>query len=414
VDPMSATLWVGLVLLAFGLLAYVLLVYRRSQNPDSNQHYGIAWFLVAIGGAIVLFWLFPGTPADGSVFGFKVGGVVAGLLVIWIAGMRFANDGERLDRRKAAIEQEERDANERLQQREEATRKLEAEAQRSTIKARNEMTRLQALTAGNQPEKTLDPGEILYVVNARPTDDVRVGLWTGDMMRVESVDIWVNSENTNMQMARYYEGSVSGMIRYYGAEREDGGAVRVGIDGKPKDPIAEELSAQVKQPSVMAASVYVTNAGELLHSNGVKKIFHVASVEGRILPGTTRGDYKQVPNIEDCVRKALERADSVEFATAPLTSIVFPLLGAGRGKGEVEETAKKLIPEAVTYLERAKGTRIKRVYFMALTASHKDLCTLVLDMLVTKGRLGKADGSSPAQQSIQSQSGSSGGAQTLA
>jgi hypothetical protein len=42
-------------------------------------------------------------------------------------------------------------------------------------------------------------------------------LITGDLRDIHDIDIWVNSENTDMQMARYFEPFVSSVIRYEGA-----------------------------------------------------------------------------------------------------------------------------------------------------------------------------------------------------
>jgi len=37
---------------------------------------------------------------------------------------------------------------------------------------------------------------------------------TGDIQNIKEIDVWVNSENTNMQMARHFERSISAIIRY--------------------------------------------------------------------------------------------------------------------------------------------------------------------------------------------------------
>ena len=55
-------------------------------------------------------------------------------------------------------------------------------------------------------------------------------LTTGDIQNVKGVDIWVNSENTNMQMARFYDWAVSSVIRYLGARRDITGHVASGED----------------------------------------------------------------------------------------------------------------------------------------------------------------------------------------
>src|SRR5215475_10444289 len=53
----------------------------------------------------------------------------------------------------------------------------------------------------------------------------RIGVITGSIRRVRCADIWVNSENTDMEMSRFTDFSVSGIIRYWGARRDQAGRV---------------------------------------------------------------------------------------------------------------------------------------------------------------------------------------------
>ena len=59
----------------------------------------------------------------------------------------------------------------------------------------------------------------------RGTRDKQIGVITGDIRQVRRIDVWVNSENTNMQMARYFDRSVSSAIRYSGARKVGGRVV---------------------------------------------------------------------------------------------------------------------------------------------------------------------------------------------
>ena len=49
----------------------------------------------------------------------------------------------------------------------------------------------------------------------------RVCVITGDICKRHGIDVWVNSENTNMQMSRFYDKTLSGMIRCEGAEKDE-------------------------------------------------------------------------------------------------------------------------------------------------------------------------------------------------
>lgn len=101
---------------------------------------------------------------------------------------------------------------------------------------------------------------------------------TGDIRERRDINVWVNSENTNMQMARFYDKSMSSIIRYEGAEKDENEEVLT-------DTIANELAQVVGgRQSVTPGTVYVTGSGALAQSRGVKKIFHAATVCG--VPGS--------------------------------------------------------------------------------------------------------------------------------
>ena len=86
----------------------------------------------------------------------------------------------------------------------------------------------------------------LYQVKGRPGKEV--GVITGDIENIKEADVWVNSENTNMQMARHYERSISATIRYMGAKKDDFGRV-------VEDTIANELHKAVDAGDVPAGIV---------------------------------------------------------------------------------------------------------------------------------------------------------------
>jgi len=189
-----------------------------------------------------------------------------------------------------------------------------------------------------------------------------VGIVTGDIQNIKDIDVWVNSENTNMQMARHYDRSISGTIRYMGAKKD--AAKRV-VD----DVIAIELDAIVGNRGVDPAVVIPTGAGELTKTNGVKKIFHAAAVRGQVGRG-----YVPIPDIYECVRNALELADSSEMENEDLHSIVFPLMGTGTTKLSAQGIANQLIDTAVSYIEENPDSRINKIYFLAYNQQDFELC----------------------------------------
>lgn len=182
----------------------------------------------------------------------------------------------------------------------------------------------------------------------------KICIVTGDIRGVKMADIWVNSENTNMQMARFFDRSISSIIRYLGARRDSAGHVE-------EDTIANELSGVMgHHESVPSAMVIATGSGELEKTHNVKKIFHVASVEGMVGHG-----YRPIANVGSCVTAVLSETDSSKFKDEGLKTILFPPLGTGTGGGKSREIIPELIESAIAYLESNPLSVIERIYFLA-------------------------------------------------
>src|SRR5260370_12742696 len=98
-----------------------------------------------------------------------------------------------------------------------------------------------------------------------------------------------------MQMARYYDFSVSSVIRYEGAEKTVTGHIK-------HDLINDELEGLMDgEYSVPPAHVIATSSGQLRQKNGVKRVFHVAAVDGGIGQG-----YRVGESVERFVANALK------------------------------------------------------------------------------------------------------------
>lgn len=210
------------------------------------------------------------------------------------------------------------------------------------------------------------PGREVITYQLRGSKQQRIQLVTGDLRYVRGIDIWVNSENTNMQMARHFDRSVSSMIRYQGAERDATGTV-------VRDTIQDELKQRMKRRrSVPAAEVIVTQPGALRESNGVFHIAHVASGEGA--PGT---GYRPVADLGACVRRVLDRLR--ELPAEEVRSVVFPLLGTGTARGDLESSAQVLIDAAIAHLQEHPDHPTKSVAFLAYTDLHLRACRKAID-----------------------------------
>lgn len=148
----------------------------------------------------------------------------------------------------------------------------------------------------------------------------RVGFVTGDRRDINVGQIWVNSENTNMQMDSFYGKSTSATIRYLGAEKDAIGMVA-------RDTIGDALRAKLDGRLVVdPTTVIPTTAGALEATNNVKWIFHVAAVIGQPLVG-----YRPIEQVDQCVKAALRLANHQDFANDEIRSILFPIFGTGPG-----------------------------------------------------------------------------------
>lgn len=221
----------------------------------------------------------------------------------------------------------------------------------------------------------------LYPIEKRP--EIRIGVLTGELENLRNMaDIWVSSENTDLQLARYHDSSVSGLIRYLGARKVKGRIVEdcIGDAVKKETPVDGDGQAAPVNPG----SVTPTHSGELINTHGVQRIYHAATVQGT--PG--RG-YRRVPNFTVCINTALSIADSENTestASTTLSSILFPVFGAGTAQGDFRESAKKLMSTALHHIE-SNGSTLQQVLFLARVKPELAACLDVLEEYVRNGRL---------------------------
>jgi O-acetyl-ADP-ribose deacetylase (regulator of RNase III) len=277
---------------------------------------------------------------------------VALFILVWYFGAKFSRDALKLDDLKQKLEEE--------------NRQLKIDIQ--------ELKR-----QGPQVSEPIELNHAIpYTFQVKGKQGKKIALISGRIEQVNEADVWVSSENTDMQMARYYDRSISGIIRYRGAKKDT--SKNVISDG---DIIANELKVVVdgKVP-VAPTTVFVTSSGELEKNNNVKKIFHVASVRGAAGIG-----YIPVEDIQFCVQEALKVADSDKYKSLGIKSVLFPLLGTGTAKGKVEDIAQKLIPSALEYFETTGNSALEYIYFIVRTDVECDAGYKVLQQLEKSGRL---------------------------
>jgi O-acetyl-ADP-ribose deacetylase (regulator of RNase III) len=201
-----------------------------------------------------------------------------------------------------------------------------------------------------------------FIYQLKNVPGKQIGMITGDIQNIKEIDVWVNSENTNMQMARPFECSISAIIRYLGAKKDIAGRIT-------NDVIADDLRALVGTSDVPPGIVVPTGSGELQTSHKVKKIFHAAAVIGQ--PG--RG-YMPITDINECIRNSLKLVDSQDLENAEIHSILFPLMGTGTTRLSAMGIANLLIDTAVCYLEENPQSKVEKIYFLAYNEQDLELC----------------------------------------
>ncbi len=178
-----------------------------------------------------------------------------------------------------------------------------------------------------------------------------LGVKTGAIQATKDVEVWVNSENTDMMMDRFFGRSVSAAIRSLGARRhEDGVSIA-------EDTIGKALAAEMGTRNfVKPGTVLSTGAGELARSNNVRQIFHVAAVAGSIGAGLSTS----IATVELAIDNVLKAIAAKRYRSA-----LIPLFGTGSGGYPATEVAPRLVKRAHAFLEENPKSALRAVYFLA-------------------------------------------------
>ncbi|WP_043487195.1 MULTISPECIES: macro domain-containing protein [Streptomyces] len=171
--------------------------------------------------------------------------------------------------------------------------------------------------AGQEPPLRVDG---VPVVDARSTFTVHVS----PIELLRDIEVLVSSENVYLEMSKTFRPTVSGALRLAAAVRDPAGEI---VD----DVLARELAAWLRahgRPGlpVRPGTVVPTSSGALA-ARGVRRIYHAA------VATPEEDTYHVRPEtiaraVSACF--ALARAERDRYQPA-LSSICFPLLGAGRG-----------------------------------------------------------------------------------
>jgi O-acetyl-ADP-ribose deacetylase (regulator of RNase III) len=321
------------VILAFAIASLVIglvlwLKFGRPGTARTQAAVPIIWLFLAGWPVLLIFSFFPSSTIDAKVKGITATGAIAAFLVVWWWGTRANRSGVQVD-----------------------------EVQRESAGLRAQVQQLHTLLAGTGGASGSAPIDELKLYKYRPKG-VKVrefGVVTGSVERVRFADVWVSSENTDMQMASFYDRSLSGTIRYLGAHKRNGKLV--------DDAISTELEQKLGDAVTMSpASVLVTGSGYLQETNRVSRIFHVAAVYGQ--PGV---GYRQINAVGPCMYNALERFDQEVAAGLAAQSLLIPIFGGGQARADLRSTVRTCLLAAVDYLKTHPQSRVRQLYLLAYT-----------------------------------------------
>lgn len=219
---------------------------------------------------------------------------------------------------------------------------------------------LQKLIETARP-KPLTPG-IDATFRLPDLPDKQIIIRTGDIRHATNIDVLVSSENTDFQMARYYDPSVSGTLRYFDAVRNLGGQII-------RDSLGENLKTLIEQNAillpVMPGTVLPLKTTGLA-TQKIQYVFLAATVRGDG-PGAGYSPLAQSEG-ENCVRECFRLFDERASAES-LNSMLFPVFGAGTAKQDPEQTVRWLLPVLVGALRNSLFCR--RLYVLAWVESHR-------------------------------------------
>ncbi|MFD6421109.1 macro domain-containing protein [Streptomyces sp. NPDC060198] len=198
--------------------------------------------------------------------------------------------------------------------------------------------------AESRPSQPAPPGPGFFPPSAAVPRHVRdrITVLVSPIELVRDVDVLVSSENVYLEMSKTFRPTVSGALRRAAAFRDASGKI---VD----DVLARELGVWLRAHGrtglpVRPGTVAATSAGALA-LRGVLRIHHAAVA-------TPFGDgdrYHVAPTaIPEAVGASFALARHERTALAlPLSSICFPLVGAGHG-GLPPATAARWLVWAVT------------------------------------------------------------------
>ncbi|MEM8636108.1 MAG: hypothetical protein AAGF33_14125 [Pseudomonadota bacterium] len=206
----------------------------------------------------------------------------------------------------------------------------------------------------------------------------KIEIWRGDIKRAKDFDVWVNSENTHMEMARFWDKSVSANIRKLGSVRQ----LPLSANRR-KDALGLALAEKIgTRKEVKIGSVFVTPtdpASDLSARNNVVCVAHLAAVE----PNEDSHGFRSGGEIRNCVETVLKEVAKLqpdeskkrgERNKIKVRSILFPLIGSGDGGAHPSLVAHQMVyclGEALKSGDKTFGLKyLDKIGIIAYAPSH--------------------------------------------
>ena len=193
--------------------------------------------------------------------------------------------------------------------------------------------------------------------------DQRIVLATGDIKELGELQpaVVVSPESMYMQLARYGDLAISGILRSMDAERSSGGMII-------RDSLNESLQQLIKTKKinlpVSPASVLPTPTHRLAEF-GVRYVFHVAALQG------TQGSGFRTPThlLDDCVRTCFNQFVELSSKDKTINSILFPMIGAGSTQLGPQEIADQILKPSIKKMRLTPSC--KTFYLLAWIEPHR-------------------------------------------
>jgi O-acetyl-ADP-ribose deacetylase (regulator of RNase III) len=344
------------ILIAVGVIIGIVGIVFLLQKTREYRTVGLLIFPLMP--SIILFAISFGSSAS-ATFGQlgTFGGPIAAYIALVILGARYIN-------KDLNIQDQSRELNEAKTQLDEY--KVENTSLKSKVETLTaELGELREKIETARPKPLASGIDATYSVPR--SQDQQILIRTGNIRSVRDIDVIVNSENTDMLLARFYERSLSATLRYMDAIK--------GMDGRVvQDSLAESLSKVIQENNIrlpVQAGVVIPTGTAGLQENGIRYVFHVAAVQGSVEAGY-EPVTSQLPTCIDNVFSTARRINKELSETkdaVPLQSMLFPLLGAGTAKLSPHESADIMLAQIVACLESTPA--IKKVYLLAFIESHR-------------------------------------------